>query len=140
MHQRPALDPARDYASLVSRRRPTMARSGSSKRQRTKTLTLRFNEQELEALRQMADRSGLPVSSHSRRILLNAPAPRAVRRPTVSHQVAARLLGELGRIADVIRDGILRERIDEKNPHIAAALRDLAEMRTVCFEALGREP
>jgi hypothetical protein len=26
------------------------------------------------------------------------------------------------------------------NPHIAAALRDLAEMRTVCFLAMGRQP
>jgi hypothetical protein len=117
-----------------------MARSGSGKRQRTKTLTLRFNEQELEALRHLADRSGLPVSAHSRQVLLNAPPPRAVRRPTVNHQVAARLLGELGRVADVFRDGVAKGRIDENNPNIAAALRDLAEMRTVCFEALGREP
>ena len=58
----------------------------------------------------------------------------------VSHQVAARLLGELGRLADGLREVTTRGLIDAGDPHVAAALRDLAEMRTVCFEAMGREP
>lgn len=50
--------------------------------------------------------------------------------------MAARLLGELGRITEALRTG----KADPADPHIAAALRDLAEMRTVYFEALGRAP
>lgn len=110
--------------------------SGSEARQRRTTLSARFNDQEAEAIRLSADRAGLPVASFLRAAALNRPLPHAVRRPTVSHQVAARLLGELGRIAEALRAG----KADPADPHIAAALRDLAEMRSVCFEALGRSP
>jgi hypothetical protein len=54
--------------------------------------------------------------------------------------MAARLLGELGRIAEVFRAAQAAGRIDSSDPFIAAAIRDLAEMRTVCFLAMGRNP
>ena len=65
---------------------------------------------------------------------------RATRRPTVNHQVVARILGEFGRIADTLRRAAAGGRVDPDNPHVAAAFRDLAEMRTVCFLAMGRDP
>lgn len=114
--------------------------SGSGTRQRQQTLSARFNDQEAEAIRQMADRAGVPVASFLRSAALNVPLPAAVRRPTVSHEVAARLLGELGRIAETLRAASTAGMVDLDNPHIAAALRDLAEMRTVCFLAMGRQP
>ncbi len=114
--------------------------SGSESRQRQQTLSARFNEQEAEAIRQMADRAGVPVASFIRAATLNVPLPQAVRRPTVSHETAARLLGELGRIAETLRAASSAGAVDLDNPHIAAALRDLAEMRTVCFQAMGRQP
>jgi hypothetical protein len=126
--------------------------SGSGTRQRQQTLSARFNDQEAEAIRQMADRAGMPVASFLRAAALNqSPGGvmggamgramgRATRRPTVSHAVAARLLGELGRIAEVLRAAATAGMVDLDNPHIAAALRDLAEMRTVCFQAMGRQP
>lgn len=118
-----------------------MARSGSDRRQRQATLSARFNSQEAEAIRQMADRAGLPVAALIRTALLNpASPPLRTRRPTVNHQAAARLLGELGRIAQVFREAGADARIDLDDPRISAALRDLAEMRTVCFEAMGRDP
>ena len=113
---------------------------GSDTRQRQTTLSARFNEQEAEAIRQMADRAGVPVASFLRAAALNRPVPQAVRRPTVNHQMAARLLGELGRIAETLRAASSAGTVDPSHPHIAAALRDLAEMRTVCFEAMGRRP
>ncbi len=116
-----------------------MAR-GSESRQRRKTLSVRFNEQEAEAIRQMADRAGVPVGSLIRSAMLNAPLPSAVRRPTASHKATARLLGELGRIAETLHAASSAGGLDLNDPRLAAALRDLAEMRTVCFEAMGRQP
>ena len=117
-----------------------MSRSGSDIRQRGETLSARFNDQEADAVRQMADRAGTSVASVIRYAVLNQPIPRATRRPTVNHEMAARLLGELGRIAQALRDAGGSGRVDPKDPHVAAAFRDLAEMRTVCFLAMGREP
>lgn len=114
--------------------------SGSDTRQRPVKLTARFNEQEAEAIRQMADRAGVPVASLIRSATLNRVPVRAVRRPTVSHETAARLLGNLGRIAETLRAAAQAGQFDPAEPTIAAALRDIAEMRTVCFEAMGRTP
>jgi hypothetical protein len=117
-----------------------MARSGTEKRQRTKSLSMRFNEQEYAALSQLAEHAGLPLSAHVRTVLLNAPASRATRRPTVSHKLAARLVGEIGRVGGILHAAAAAGAVDVTNPAIAAALRDLADMRAVCFEALGRTP
>lgn len=114
--------------------------SGSGTRQRQTTLSARFNKQEAEAIRLMADRAGIPVASFIRAAALNRPVPQAVRRPTVNQKTAARLLGELGRIAEALRAAAAAGKVDPADPHLAAALRDLAEMRSVCFEAMGRQP
>jgi len=117
-----------------------MSRSGSDNRQRETTLSARFNDQEADAIRQMADRAGTSMASVIRGAVLNAPVTRATRRPTVNHEVAARVLGELGRIAETLRSAAAAGRVSLKDPQVAAAFRDLAEMRTVCFQAMGREP
>lgn len=119
---------------------PSVKRSGSNNRQRRRQLCARFNEQEAAAIRQAAERLGLPLSAYVRSQLLCAPAGRAARRPTVSHEAAARLLGELGRIAQVLRQAAEAGDLTPSNPLVAAALRDLAEMRAVCFQAMGRAP
>ena len=116
-----------------------MAR-GSETRQRQTTLSARFNEQEAEAIRKMADRAGMPVASFIRAASLNRPLPQAARRPTVSHEMAARLLGELGRVAETLRTIAAAGQLDLADPKLAAALRDLADMRAVCFQAMGRQP
>ncbi len=117
-----------------------MARTGSDTRQRQKTLSARFNEMEALAVKQYADRAGLPVASYLRAAALKASTDRAVRRPTVNHEAAARILGNLGRIADTLRLAAQAGQVDPDHPAVAAALRDLAEMRTVCFQAMGRTP
>lgn len=120
-----------------------VARNGSETRQRPKILAARFNALEAAAIRSMADAAGVPVSTLIRSRLLGAtaaPAPRASRRPTVSHEVAARLLGELGRIHELLRAGIERGDLTPSHPLVATAMRDLAEMRAMCLEALGRTP
>lgn len=117
-----------------------MSRSGSDTRQRQLTLSARFNVAEAEVIRLMADRTGTSVASLIRSATLNVPVPRQSRRPTVNHQAAARIIGELGRVADTLRAAAALGHVDPNEPHVAAAFRDLAEMRTVCFLAMGREP
>ena len=117
-----------------------VARSGSDKRQRQMSLSARFNQQEAQAVREAAELAGLPVASLIRERVLGAPAPRARRRPTVNHQVAARVLFELARIAQVLREAQECGALSPSDPRVAAALRDLAELRALCFEALGRQP
>lgn len=118
-----------------------MARNGSEKRQRPKILAARFNELEAAAIRSMADAAGVPVSALIRqRLLGSAGFPRASRRPTISHELAARLLGELGRTQDLLRAGIERGGLSSSNPLAAAAVRDIADMRAMCLEAMGRTP
>lgn len=114
--------------------------SGSDTRQRRTTLTARFNETEAETIRQMADRAGMTVASFLRAAALNRSPGRATRRPTVNHETAARLLGNLGRIAEALRTAAEAGQLHPAEPTVAAALRDIAEMRAVCFEAMGREP
>lgn len=118
-----------------------MGRSGSNNRQRQVRLTARFNELEHAAIRAMADAAGVSVSTLVRQRLLSGTAfPRAARRPTVSHELAARLLGELGRTQELLRTGITRGDLTPSDPLVAAAMRNLAEMRAACLEALGRTP
>jgi hypothetical protein len=80
-----------------------MSRRGSDNRQRELTLSARFNEREAEAIRQMPDHAGSSVAAVIPGAVLNAPISRAARRPRVNHEMVARVLGELGRIADILR-------------------------------------
>lgn len=103
-------------------------------------LSARFNALEAAAIRSMADAAGVPVSELIRSRLLGSPPPRSTRRPTLSHETAARLLAELGRINETLRKALERGDVTSSNPLAAAAMRDLAEMRAVLLEAMGRAP
>lgn len=114
--------------------------SGSEARQRPIMLAARFNDQEAEAIRRMADRAGVPVASFIRAATLNAPASRATRRPTANHQAVARLVGEIGRLAEALRALQATGAVAADDPRLVAAWRDIADLRAVCFEAMGRQP
>lgn len=111
-------------------------RSGSDTRQRRIMLSARFNEQEAKAIRQMAGTYGVPVGSFLRETALNRQAPRRV----ASKRELARLVGEIGRLGDIIHTAAAAGTLDLAHPVIAAAMRDLADMRAACFEALGMRP
>ncbi|WP_029032278.1 plasmid mobilization protein [Salinarimonas rosea] len=114
--------------------------SGTETRQRKAVLQARFTFAEATAIRINADRAGMSVGAYLRAAVLETEPPRATRRPTVNHKAVARLLGELGRVAEAFRQAA--DAADQRECHalIDAATRDLSELRTVCFEALGREP
>ena len=89
----------------------------------------------------MADRAGVSVASLMRSALLDISPPRATRRPTINHIVAARLFGELATLADAyIQAADAAPDQGKYDALLSAASRDLAEMRHVWFQAMGREP
>ena len=118
-----------------------MARRGSEKRQRTRRLSVRINEQEAEGIRQLADRAGISTGALVRHAIFNTPPPRAVRRPTVNQKAVAQLLGQLGKIGTNINQLAKQANAGRYQENtIELALRDLMELRTACLQALGREP
>ncbi len=88
----------------------------------------------------MADRAGTSVGTLIRSALLSGEPVRATRRPSVNHEAVARVLGELGRVAEAFRQAAKAGDGHKHHALIDAATRDLSELRTACFEALGRKP
>lgn len=117
---------------------------GSERRQRGRRITIRLTDAERAALDSAAERAGLSLGSHIRKVLLDAPLPRQARRPPIERTELARLLGQLGKIGSNINQ-LAREvnsegaeafdRID-----FGQAQDDLAAMRAALMEALGRSP
>lgn len=117
-----------------------MAGSGSETRQRPHILKARFTEQEATLVKQQADAAGLSVSAVIRFALLDQTPPRASRTPPMDRAMAARLIAALGPIACAMRAAADAGDLDLLSETIIAAQRDIAELRVVAFEALGRSP
>ena len=113
-----------------------MARSGSETRQRQITLKARFTEAEAALIRSRADRAGVSVAALIRFALLNERPLRASRRPSLRKQLGAQMLGKLGQIASLLR-GVKPGAAPRETELIAAIQRDVADMRTALFKALG---
>lgn len=114
--------------------------SGSETRKRGAILQARFTAAEAAGIGAQADRAGTTVGNLIRSAVLSAEPVRATRRPTVNHQAVARVLGELGQVADAFRQAAGAADPHKCHELIDGAARDLSELRTACFEALGREP
>ena len=116
--------------------------AGSDKRQRGRMLSIRLTDAEAERLLEAAGRAGLSLGGYARQQLLDAPPPRASRRPPIERAELARLLAHIGKVGSNINQlakwgnsGRLVE-----DPHLAAASADIAELRAAIMAALGREP
>lgn len=117
-----------------------VARSGSENRKRSTVITARFDEEEARQIRRLAERSGLSVAALMRKTLLNAPAPKAVRRPSVDPAAAAQILAQLGKIGSNVNQLAHYAHLGRfQASSIEVALRDLAELRAACLLALGQE-
>jgi hypothetical protein len=135
------LDDDQGRALDTLERRLPLARSGSQNRKRRFKRSAALSEEEAAIFDAMADKAGVSVSSLIRCAVLNYPLARATRRPTINHQVAARLLGELAAVADAYRQAASAAPEPGKyDALLDAASRDLAELRLLWFQALGREP
>jgi hypothetical protein len=115
---------------------------GSEKRKRDTHLTIRLTKAERADIKAKADRKGLTEGSYARDVLLDAPAPRQVRRPPIERRELARLLGELGKVGSNINQlakasnqGVLLYASE-----LAPGVKALEDMRGELLAALGRAP
>lgn len=113
-----------------------MAESGSETRQRSTRYTVRLTPLEDALICAKAHAAGLPIATYLRCTALDFPLTRAARRPTSNHEDVALLLGRIGQLATAFRSasGLADAQAVE------TALRDLSELRLLCFSALGRKP
>ena len=85
--------------------------------------------------------AGVSISAYLKSSALEFPLPRAARRPTSNHEDVARLIGHLGQLATAFRQASDSEAAALLQAQdIETAMRDLAGLRLLCFEALGRRP
>ena len=117
-----------------------MTSSGSEKRQRQITLKARVTEQEAALVRERADAAGVTIAGLIRNAVLNQTPLRASRKPPVDRELAARLIASLGPLACALRDAADSGEQDHVSETLEAAQRDLAELRVMLFEAMGRSP
>ena len=129
------------------------SRSGSEKRQRTTIVTMRINPQEAAAIRQIARTRGESVSALMRGALLRSRA-----RPSrFDLKALAQVRTALGSLAGAVNkvgsnfNQFAREVNRGREPRVDSFVaewdefkamfdRDMAEMRIVCLQALGKEP
>jgi hypothetical protein len=113
---------------------------GSEKRVRTRHLTIRLSPDERTEIDDDARRAGLTAGSHARNVLLDAPAPRQVRRPPIERQEVVRLIGQLGYIGNNLNQiaRALNSGDEADQQALIQALTDLRSLRDAALTALGR--
>jgi hypothetical protein len=128
-------------------------RSGSEKRQRTSIVTMRINPQEAAAIRRIAQTRGESVSSIMRNALLRSRT-RASRLDLAAVAQVRTALGSLTGAVNKVGSNFnqfAREVNRGREPRVDSFVaewdefksmfdRDMAELRIVCLEALGKEP
>lgn len=116
--------------------------SGSDKRQRGETVTVRLTTEERAILDDLSSRSGLAAGAFMRAATFGDPGPRAQRRPPVDHQMLRRLLGECGRIGNNINQIAhkLNSGGEPSIPELRAALAAYDDIRRAILAALVMKP
>ena len=120
-----------------------MPGSGTENRQRQISLKARFTDAEAALIRTQAERAGISVAALIRHAVLDQKPLRASRTPPLDRVEAARLIAALGSLATALRDVADDAAFSADDPHRAAldaAFRDLAELRLLTLEAMGRAP
>ncbi len=116
--------------------------SGSDKRQRGETVTVRLTKDERAALETLSSRSGMAAGAFMRAAAFGDAGPRARRRPTADHRTLRQLLGECGRIGNNINQ--IARRLNQGEtvplPEIKEALAAYRMIRDAIFTALGMKP
>ena len=128
-------------------------RSGSEKRQRTSIVTMRINPEEAATIRRIAQRRGESVSSIMRNALLRS----RTRASRLDLEGVAKVRTALGSLTGAVNkigsnfNQFAREVNRGREPRVDSFVaewdefkamfdRDMAELRIVCLEALGKEP
>jgi hypothetical protein len=115
--------------------------SGSDKRQRGETVTVRLSKDERDALDALASRSGLAAGAFMRAATFGDAGPRARRRPPVDHRALRQLLGECGRVGNNLNQ--IAKRLNEGGrpniPELSAALAAYLDIRAAILRALAMD-
>jgi hypothetical protein len=74
--------------------------SGTDKRQRELTVTVRLTQDERDTLDALSSRSGLAIGAFLRAAAFGDSGPRAQRRPPADHVALRQILGQCGRIGN----------------------------------------
>ena len=101
-------------------------------------LTAEVTAEEHARAHAKADGNGMTVSDWIRASFFGKPRPRARPQPTINRKAISQLIGKLGELAHGLR--MAAESADQGaiTAQIEAAHRDIADMCSACFEALGR--
>jgi hypothetical protein len=116
--------------------------SGTEKRRRDETLTIRLTPEEKAAIETAAERMKVTPGSYARNTLLGSPIPRQGRRPPVERRELARILGELGKIGSNLNQ-LARETNEGFPPYrreLLAVLASLLPVKDAILAAMGRQP
>ena len=116
--------------------------SGTDKRQRGVTVTVRLTAEERAQLEALSSRSGLAAGAFMRAAAFGGAGPRAQRRPSADHAVLRQLLGELGRVGNNINQiaRALNSGQAADLPQLKEALNAYLGVRNAIYRALGKDP
>jgi len=115
--------------------------SGTDKRQRGETVTVRLTKDERDTLDALSSRSGLAAGAFMRAAAFGDAGPRARRRPTADHKALRQLLGECGRVGNNLNQ--IARRLNEGGPvnipELKAALAAYLDIRAAILRALAMD-
>ncbi|MFQ3621923.1 MAG: plasmid mobilization relaxosome protein MobC [Acetobacteraceae bacterium] len=116
--------------------------SGTDRRQRNVTVTVRLTADERARLEELSSRAGYAAGAFMRAAAFGEAGPRAQRRPPADHVAIRKLLGELGRVGNNINQIARAVNADQSVnvPELREALTAYLELRDAIFVALGMEP
>lgn len=120
----------------------TRKTSGTETRRRNKVLQVRLSDSEFAEVEAHAERALLSPASYVRQTVLDSPAPRARRRPSVEAEQVARVLAQLGKMGSNLNQIAHQMNAGQTIAHetLARAMTDVSVMRDACLSALGRKP
>lgn len=115
--------------------------SGSDKRQRGETVTVRLTKDERDTLDALSSRSGMAAGAFMRAAAFGDAGPRAQRRPPVDHIALRQLLGECGRVGNNLNQIAhnLNAGRPVNIPELRAALAAYLDIRAAILRALAMD-
>ena len=127
-----------------ARNRPRPERRKSEKRQRTEAVYARLSPAEKAVFLARADRAGMAAAAFLRAAAIGDAGPRAQKRVPADAQALRQILGHIGKtgsnLNQISRYLHTGGSADTVLPDIREALADLARLRGLIYDALGKEP
>ena len=127
-----------------ARNRSRPERRKSEKRQRTEAVYARLSPAEKAVFLARADRAGMAAAAFLRAAAIGDAGPRAQKRVPADAQALRQILGHIGKtgsnLNQISRYLHTGGSADTVLPDIREALADLARLRGLIYDALGKEP